>query len=119
MQQTECKYSLTDAIGLAVKMIEPGMINTNFEETTMKNLAVDPSMAEYAQFLEKFMEGMKNAGANSSVPILVAATIYKAATDGTKQMRYIAGTDAEQLIAARKAMTDEDYMAMMKQQMEL
>ena len=108
-----------EAIGLKVKMIEPGMINTNFEETTMKNLAVDPSQTEYAAFLEKMMEGMKNASANSSEPILVAETIYKAATDGTNQMRYIAGPDAEQIIAARKAMNDENYMAMMKQQMGL
>ncbi len=108
-----------EAIGIKVKMIEPGMINTNFEETTMQNLAVDPNMTEYGPFLEKCMAGMQNASANSSEPILVAETIYKAATDGTGQMRYIAGSDAEQVIAARKAMNDEDYMAMMKQNMGL
>lgn len=108
-----------EPIGLKVKMIEPGMINTNFEETTMKNLAVDPSQTEYALFLEKVMAGMKNAGSNSSEPILVAEKIYEAATDGKNQLRYIAGPDAEQIIAARKQMDDDSYMAMMKQNMGL
>ncbi len=108
-----------EPIGIKVKMIEPGMINTNFEETTMKNLAVDPSQTEYAPFLEKVMAGMKNAGTNSSEPIVVSEKIYEAATDGKNQLRYIAGPDAEQIIAARKQMDDDSYMAMMKQQMGL
>ena len=108
-----------EAIGIKVKMIEPGMINTNFEETVMKNLNVDPSQTEYAPFLEKVMAGMQNAGSNSSEPIVVAEKVYEAATDGKNQLRYIAGPDAEQIIAARKQMDDESYMTMMKQQMGL
>ncbi len=108
-----------EAIGVKVKMIEPGMINTNFEETTMKNLAVDPSQTEYAPFLEKVMAGMKNAVSNSSEPIVVAQKIYEAATDGKNQLLFIACPDAEQIIAARKKLDDDAYMAMMKQQMGL
>ena len=108
-----------EAIGVRVKMVEPGMINTNFEETTMQNLAVDPSMTEYAPFLEKVMAGMQNVGSNSSEPIVVAEKIYEAATDRKSQLRYIAGPDAEQIIAARKQLDDDAYMAMIKQQMGL
>ncbi len=108
-----------EAIGVRVKMVEPGMINTNFEETTMQNLAVDPSMTEYAPFLDKVMAGMQNVGGNSSEPIVVAEKIYEAATDGKSQLRYIAGPDAEQIIAARKQLDDDTYMAMIKQQMGL
>ena len=108
-----------EAIGIKVKLIEPGMINTNFESTTMQNLNVDPSQTEYGPFLQKVMAGMQQAGSNSSEPIVVAEKIYQAATDGTNQMRYIAGPDAEQVIAARKQMDDDTYMAMMKQQMGL
>jgi len=65
------------------------------------------------------MAGMKNAGSNSSEPIVVAEKIFEAATDGKNQLRYIAGPDAEQIIAARKELNDDNYMAMMKQQMGL
>ena len=108
-----------EAIGIKVKLIEPGMINTNFEATTLQNLNVDPSQTEYAPFLEKVMAGMQQAGSQSSEPIVVAEKIFEAATDGTNQMRYIAGPDAEQVIAARKQLDDDAYMAMMKQQMGL
>ena len=108
-----------EAIGIKVKIIEPGMINTNFEGTVLKNLNVDPSQTEYAPFLEKVMAGMQNAGSKSSEPIVVAEKIYEAAMDGKNQLRYIAGADAEQIITARKQLDDDAYMAMMKQQMGL
>jgi len=108
-----------EAIGIKVKMIEPGMINTNFEETVMKNIYVDQNQTEYGEFLQKVMTGMQKAGSNSSEPIIVAEKIYEAATDGKNQLRYIAGEDAEQIITARKQLNDDDYMALIKQNMGL
>jgi short-subunit dehydrogenase len=108
-----------EAIGIQVKMIEPGMINTNFEETVMQNMNVDPTQTEYAPFLEKVMKGMQQAGSQNSEPIVVAEKIYEAATDGKKQLRYIAGSDAEKIIEARKQLNDESYLAMIKQNMGL
>ena len=108
-----------EAIGLKVKMVEPGMIKTNFEATVMNNFHVDPSQEEYAPFLEKVMSGMQNMGDVASEPIVVAEKIFEAATDGKNQLRYIAGQDAEQIIAARKQLDDDAYMAMLKQQMGL
>ncbi|KXX69410.1 SDR family oxidoreductase [Flammeovirga sp. SJP92] len=108
-----------EAIGLQVKMIEPGMINTNFEATVSKSMNVDPAQTEYGPFLEKVMAGMQKAGSVNSEPIIVAEKIYEAATDGKKQLRYIAGPDAEQIIAARKQLDDDAYMEMMKQQIGL
>ena len=108
-----------EAIGIKVKMIEPGMINTNFEDTLIQGLNIDQSMTEYGEFLQKAMKGMQQSGSNSSEPIIVAETIFEAATDRKNQLRYIVGPDAEQLIAARKQMDDTAYMALMKQQMGL
>jgi hypothetical protein len=45
--------------------------------------------------------------------------IYGAVTDGTDQLRYIAGSDAEQLIGARKQMNDADFFGLIKQQLGL
>ena len=108
-----------ESIGINVKMIEPGMINTNFAETTASLLNIDPSQEEYKPFVDKCLVGMEKAGSQHSEPIVVAEKIYEAATDGTSQLRYIAGPDAEQLIAARKQMGDDEYLKMMKSQMGL
>ncbi len=107
------------AIGIKVKMIEPGMINTNFAETVGAMFDIDPTQTEYAPFVEKVMAGMQQVGSQHSEPILVAETIWQAATDGSDQLRYIAGVDAEQIIAARKAMEDPEYLAMIRNNMGL
>lgn len=107
------------AIGVKVKMIEPGMINTNFADTVGSMFDVDPTQEEYGPFIEKVMAGMAQAGANHSEPVVVAEAIWQAATDGSDQLRYIAGEDAEQIIAARKAMDDPDYLAMVRENMGL
>lgn len=108
-----------EAIGITVKMIEPGMINTNFAETVGASFNADPALKEYGYFVEKVRQGMEQAGSNHSEPLVVAEKIFEAATDGKNQLRYIAGQDAEQIIAARKTLNDEDYMTMIKQQMGL
>ncbi|MEM6499090.1 MAG: SDR family oxidoreductase [Pseudomonadota bacterium] len=107
------------AIGVKVKMIEPGMIATNFAETVNTMFDTDPAQTEYGPFVEKVMAGMQQAGSQPSEPIVVAEAIWQAATDGTDQLRYIAGADAEQIIAARKAMDDPEYLAMVRGNMGL
>ena len=57
--------------------------------------------------------------ANISTSEMVADVIYTAATDGSNQLRYIAGADAEQFLAARYNMTDEEFVGMMKTQLQL
>jgi len=116
---SEALFYELEAIGVKVKMIEPGMINTNFAETTGSMLKIDPAQTEYLPFVEKVTAAMQEAGTQGSEPVLVAETIWQAATDETSQLRYIAGPDAEQVIAARKAMGDPEYLAMMKAQMGL
>jgi short-subunit dehydrogenase len=105
-------------IGVKVKIVEPGIINTNFA-TTSFDLNIDESMTEYKPFLDKVMAAMSGASTQGSEPILVAGTIYQAATDGSDELRYIAGKDAEQIIAARKQMDDPEYLAMIKDQFGL
>ncbi len=106
-------YELAE-IGIRTKMIEPGVINTNFA-TSSFDLNLDPALTEYQPFTEKVLKAFE-AGAEGSEPILVAETIYRAATDGTDQMRYVAGPDAEQIIAARKEMDDPSYLALIRSQ---
>lgn len=62
---------------------------------------------------------MEGAAIQASKPILVAKTIYRGVTDGTDQLRYIAGANAEQSIAARKQIKDPEYLAMIKGQFGL
>ncbi|WP_196888674.1 SDR family oxidoreductase [Aureivirga sp. CE67] len=107
-----------DAIGVKVKLIEPGVINTNFA-TTSFDLNLDESLEEYQEFTTKILTAFGGLGSSSSEAELVAETIFKAAMDESDQMRYVVGNDAEQLIDARKKMDDSTYMNMMKSQFDL
>lgn len=104
-------------IGVRIKLVEPGVINTNFA-TTSFDMNLDPSLTEYGSLVEAVTRAFA-AGAEGSDPIIVAKTVWEAATDGTDRLRYIAGEDAKQIIAARKQMDDPEYLALVRNQMGL
>ena len=106
------------SIGVTVKLIEPGVIKTNFA-TTSFDMNLDPSLTEYNEFVGKVTEAFAAGAAGGSDPVVVAQTVWEAVTDGTTQLRYIAGEDAKQIIAARKQMDDPEYLALVRSQMGL
>lgn len=106
------------AIGVTVKLVEPGAINTNFA-TTSFDMNLDPSLTEYNAFVETVTGAFGAFASRGSDPVVVAQTVWEAATDGTSQLRYIAGEDARQIIAARKQMEDPEYLALVRSQMGL
>lgn len=59
----------------------------------------------------------QNPNNTVSPPSLVAEVIYNAVTDGSTQLRYRAGDDANFLLDNRKKMTDEEFFSMMNNQM--
>ena len=55
----------------------------------------------------------------ASKPVVVAEVIFRAATDGSDQLRYTAGDDAEMIIGARNAQDDATFMQGMRDQFGL
>jgi len=100
---------------IKVKIIEPGNINTNFEQTTKSNFATDESLVDYTAYLEEMdaiFKGIYAGGSASAAD--VAATIYAAATDEKDTLRYVVGADLQPLIDIRNGGTDENYMNVLK-----
>ena len=106
-------------VGIKVKIVEPGGVKTNFG-TTSFDLNVEGSPKAYGPLVEKFVAAMQaSTGDGSSEARDIAEVIYGAVTDGSDQLRYIAGADAEQLIGARKQMDDADFLNFLKQRLGL
>lgn len=104
-------------LNVKVKIVEPGGVSTDFAGRSL-DLQLNPEMAEYNEFVTAFMGMMENRDDSMySTPEMIADVIFTAATDGTNTMRYRAGADAEQLLTARKNMTDEEFFAMWAQQL--
>jgi NAD(P)-dependent dehydrogenase (short-subunit alcohol dehydrogenase family) len=103
--------------GIRVKLVEPGAIKTDFTTRSLDVLKKD-GLDVYDDFIKRFREGW-GAGRNAASPELVADVIYQAATDGTSQLRYIAGDDAKMIIDTRAGISQEDYYAMIRKRLGL
>lgn len=115
---SEALHFELEPIGIHMKIVEPGVIKTNFGGSSF-DFNNDESLAEYQPFVGQIMAAMGSMEASGSDPIIVAETIYEAATDGTSQLRYIAGDDAKAIIEQRKATDDATFLAGLKAQFGL
>ncbi len=106
-------------IGVKVKIVEPGMIATDFAGRSF-DFQVDPELEEYQGIIQNFMQAMDpSVVMQASPPQLVAEVIFEAATDDSDQLRYLAGEDAHQIIAARRSLDDEPFLQNIKEQFNL
>src|SRR5438105_4653503 len=96
------------AIGVQVKLVEPGMIKTNF--VNAMEFSNDTSMVEYQGLVGKLREVAGSMMANGAEAAVAAEVIYIAATDGTDQLRYTVGEDAKQLAAQRNTQDDTTFL---------
>ena len=105
-----------EGLGIGVKLIEPGNIATDFGSRSMK-FATSEEVTDYNPYVENMMAMMQAAGPDMySQPEMVAEVIWEAATDGSDQVRYIAGDDAKQLIGMREQNGDEAFVKFIKEQ---
>ena len=115
---SEALHYELEPFGVKVKIVEPGMIRTDFGGRSF-DLVNDETMAEYQGTVQKFFAYINSAGENMSEPEVVAEVIWTAVTDGTNTLRYRAGNDAVALLDHRKAQDDEHFISHLKQQMGL
>lgn len=106
------------AIGVKIKIVEPGTIQTDFAGRSF-DFTNDESMEEYQNVVNALWAGFGNALEEASPASLCADVIYTSVTDGTDQLRYAAGPDAEEMLPARIAMSDSDWIGGIKQRFSL
>jgi NAD(P)-dependent dehydrogenase (short-subunit alcohol dehydrogenase family) len=107
-----------EAIGVHVKIVEPGAILTDFAGRSL-DFNNDESLPEYQAVVGKMLTVFGALGSAASPAERVAEVIYQAATDGTNQLRYIAGPDAEQLITARQNSDEATFLESIRSQFGL
>lgn len=101
-------------LGIAVKIIEPGLVDTDFAGRSFV-LSVDPEGGPYQETVGSVLTAFAAIQAQGSASAdAVARAIYAASTDGTPQLRYIVGEDAVATLGARAAMDDVAFLNMMR-----
>ena len=97
------------AIGVKVKIVEPGAIKTDFATRSFA-FSNDESLTEYQKTVKGVMTAVEPMMANGAEPIVVAEVIFKAATDGSDELRYPAGSDAKPILDRRRSQDDRTFM---------
>jgi NAD(P)-dependent dehydrogenase (short-subunit alcohol dehydrogenase family) len=100
-------------VGVRMKILEPGGMKTDFFTRSL-DTADHPA---YDGLVGRVMAVVSDPEviASYSTPEQVAEIVYQAATDGSSQLRYLAGDDAKATYAARLEAGDEAFMAGMSQ----
>lgn len=100
---------------IRVKLIEPGVVDTEFSKKSMEFI-VDPSLTSYQAFSEGMMQSIGQLAdpQKSSTPESVAAAIYESAIDQSDQLRYPVGQDAQEMIQLRSLKGSEATMAIFR-----
>jgi NAD(P)-dependent dehydrogenase (short-subunit alcohol dehydrogenase family) len=117
---SEALHFELEAAGIKVKIVQPGMIATDFGGRSF-DFVNDEAMTEYQPVVQALFGawGSEEMAARASQPIVVAEVIFQAVTDGSATLRYRAGADAVELLDNRKALDDAAFISGMKAQLGL
>ena len=103
--------------GVAVVIVEPGLVATEYGSAAIGGLAGDEHVGAYAAFTGGVRGALENSFSGgvqgTSSADEVATVVVAAATDAAPDTRYVVGAMAEQLIGLRRQLTDAQWDDMM------
>lgn len=99
--------------GIHVKLIEPGIIKTDFYGRSMSEVP-DSEMGEYADFVRNSKKKMASFEKRGSNPQVIAKLIYRAAVDRRNHLRYYGGSSARLMLFLRKILPDSWFFFLMR-----
>ena len=106
---SEALHYELEPLGIRVRIVEPGMIKTNFGGSSF-DFAMDESLSDYAPTAEAMGRLFGKLASNPSAPETVAEVIWHAANETGDRLRFRAGQDAERLLDERKSQDDADFI---------
>ena len=98
---------------IRVKIIEPGLIKTEFYEGSM-DFTKNESTPVYEDFTKRVYKNVNQAADSGSHPRVVAKAIFSAATDNNFRLRYTVGQNARPLLSLRRILPDAAYMTLVR-----
>ena len=108
---TEALQFELNPFGIHLKIIEPGSYRTSFAGSSMDYFGAG-QLGDYREIFANFTEMIKTPGRGNPNVSEVSGTIYTAATDGSEQLRYVIGADAQQMIDTKLEKGDLAYKKM-------
>ena len=104
-----------EPFGIKVILIEPGAIGSSFMKgSVLPKRALDPE-SPYSEFVQKVRVKISSDHENATQPEEVAKTIVQAISSEKPEFRYVVGSDAVNLLEARKNMPYSEFQKMIIQ----
>ncbi len=103
---SEGLYYELKQFNIRVKIVEPGIIKTDFYSRSMTDMTENNSRICGDKY-KNIMNKMGKYEQNGSNPRIIAKLIYKAANDGKDKLRYSGGSLSWQYLLLRKIMPDK------------
>ena len=97
--------------GIRVKIIEPGVIMTSIFENAKAQTVFDRS-SPYIDLMRRNGKFYSAGHRANQPPEIVADAIFDAVESGSDRLRHVVGADAESILRGRRAMRDEEWVAM-------
>lgn len=94
---------------IRVKVIEPGMIKTDFYERSMV-LSKKKGLTAYDAFVKRSLDKMGVFERINSHPRVIAKLIYRAAKSSSRRLRYYGGSNAHLLLALRRVLPERFFL---------
>jgi NAD(P)-dependent dehydrogenase (short-subunit alcohol dehydrogenase family) len=104
------QYEL-NPLGIGLKLVEPGSYRTDFNGRSLDFFG-SGDLNDYRDMFAKFTVVAKQPGRGNANLSEVSETIYKAATDGSEQLRYPVGADAITMIQTKLDKGDVEFKKM-------
>ena len=110
---TEALSFELSAIGVRVKLVEPGRVATDFNGRSME-VCNDPALTDYQPVIQAFIAQSGAGDTYRSEVDLPARKIFDAVTDGSDKLRYPSGEDAEESLARLMSEDQEELHSELK-----
>jgi NAD(P)-dependent dehydrogenase (short-subunit alcohol dehydrogenase family) len=104
-----------EQFGIKTVLVEPGFVRTNFAENIAIAKKAQEPRSPYSQMMQMMSSNRDRMFENASDADLIAAVVVEAATAKEPNLRYLAGKDVQQMVAAKKSMSDEEFQNMIRQ----
>ena len=106
-----------EQFGIKTVLVEPGFIRTNFAENIVTAKKAQDPNSPYSQTMVQMKSSSHRRRMIENAPDadLVASVIVEAATAKEPNLRYLVGKDVQQMVAAKKSMSDEEFQNMIRQ----
>jgi NAD(P)-dependent dehydrogenase (short-subunit alcohol dehydrogenase family) len=103
-----------EQFGIKTVLVEPGFVRTKIGENMAISKKTQDPNSPYSQMMQMMSSNQERMLENGSDADLVASVVAEAATSKEPNLRYLAGKDVQQMMAAKKSMSDEEFQKMIK-----